>query len=121
MLCLDCTAIVAHAGVTTVDGIATVTATAVIVTVAVTIATAACAPTGVCRYWHWFPQELVPLSYYYPLAHSLIEQPLAPSLPFLDGTAVTAADTISTAAADADAVGIPVLLRTGALVSAAPV
>ena len=51
----------------------------------------------------------------------MIEQPLAPALLFLDGTAVTAANAISTAAADTDAVGIPVLLRTGALVSAAPV
>ena len=68
MFCLDCTASVAHAGVTTVDGIATDTATAVIVTVAVTIATAACAPTGVCRYWHWFPQEL--LDYLLPIAHA---------------------------------------------------
>jgi len=75
----------------------------------------------VCRYWHWFPQELVPLSYYSPLVHSSIRQSLVPALPFLDGTAVTAADAISTAAADAVAVGIPVLLRTGALVSAAPV
>jgi len=75
----------------------------------------------VCWYWHWFSQELVPLSYYSSLAHSLIEQPLAPALLFLDGTAVTAANAISTAAADTDAVGIPILLRTGALVSAVPV
>ena len=75
----------------------------------------------VCWYWHWFSQELVPLSYYFSLAHSSIEQPLAPALLFLDGTAVTAANAISTAAAYTDAVGIPVLLRTGALVSAAPV
>ena len=45
MFCLDCTASVAHAGVTTVDGIVTVAATAVIVTVAATIVTAASAPT----------------------------------------------------------------------------
>ena len=44
-----------------------------------------------------------------------------PALLFLDGTAATAADAISTAAADTDAVGIPILLRTGALVSAVPV
>lgn len=80
----------------------------------------------VCWYWHWFSQELVPLSYYFSLSHSSIEQPLAPALLFLDGTAVTAANAVSTAAADTDAVdtdavGIPVLLRTGALVSAAPV
>ena len=46
---------------------------------------------------------------------------MPPTYPFLDGTAITAAATISTAAADADDVGIPVLLRTGALVSAASV
>ena len=63
----------------------------------------------ICWYWHWFPQELVPLSYYSPLVHSSIRQSLVPALAFLDGTAVTAADAISTAAADADAVGIPVL------------
>ena len=115
-----------------VAAIAAVAATASVATATATAATSCIvAVVTICTtapdrfpvpdfYYLWFSSP----DRFHTIPHLLtprIEQPLAPALHFLDGTAVTAADAIPAAAADADAVGIPFLLRTGALVSAAPV